>query len=848
MTRTRRFRARAAAVALCAATTLAAHADAPTLPAPPFALDCGARGGEERDDDLDDGARRMRRGYGGIPVLPDVRYGARHGYGHRGGETHHRWFAMDWGLRDTRSLRTARQPVGPYRFDLPPGRYVVALDFCEGRHHVAGRRVFDVVAQGIVIADAVDPAAIAGHSQGFRIARPVTVEAGGALEVGLRARAGEPLIHAIRVWPFVPRRHAPSPPGGLRVRESFAMNVVQWRRPLSEFVRGWVIQRRGPDDTRYRAIHDNVLPVTRWIDRDVVPGSRYVYRVASVDVLGRRGPYSSEIEATPRSFDDARLPVYRVDLDDHARRALVRNVEEDHEVAGTLRTGDATYPIEIRVRGASTRLAAKLGYRVRFLDARPPGSPKVVNLKAAPSDPTLLQETLTCGVFRAIGLPVSRAAHVNLAINGEYQGVYVDVEPIRSPFKTRAGLDPNGTLIRAQAGFGHLGRGTLGRLRGDAGSVAQLEAFIERCNRVERGDLAAFARHATDWPRVRDYLVATVLCHRSEIEADDYFWYRDSRSGRWSLIPWDHNNGNFGIGGMTSDGPGEPFMPLFGQTLQGVGHQHGFWYVLPSRIFHDDSLRAEYLNRLEELTRGLLLSGKVAALVDSSFARLREDALADPFRWPPTTDEPLLAGADNIKRFVRQHGERLLRLVAEERSRPRASVVIDEFLFGPRDGWVELHNRSDRTVSLAGWSIGDVEGRGARQRLDGLASDPGLTLAPDARRVFRFPYRPLPPRRQIERPTDDDPLPVEELERLEQLEIEERERRRRHFAGFDPRGGTIGLFAPTARDEDSGERDDRRYRIADWYFYGPQDGRRSYGRTASGFGHLTPTPGAPANE
>ena len=68
----------------------------------------------------------------------------------------------------------------------------------------------------------------------------------------------------------------------------------------------------------------------------------------------------------------------------------------------------------------------------------------VVYFKAEPMDHTLQQEKLSHDVFQAEGHPCSQVQYVNLTLNGVYQGVYLQVEPIRTPFKARAGLDPCG--------------------------------------------------------------------------------------------------------------------------------------------------------------------------------------------------------------------------------------------------------------------------------------------------------------------------------------------------------------------------------------------------------------------
>ena len=216
---------------------------------------------------------------------------------------------------------------------------------------------------------------------------------------------------------------------------------------------------------------------------------------------------------------------------------MLANVREDTTASGPFAVDGRTFPVAFRIRGASTRFVAKKSWRIAFAGATPwPDRPgKVVYLKAEHPDFSLMQEKLTCDVFAAMNLPASQARYVNLVLNGKHQGVYLDIEPIRTPFKQRAGLDPAGTLIRAGS-FQHLeGSRKLGRLRGAAGSLSELAEFLRQVSRVDRGDFEAFTRNATDWPKLRGYLVASLICHRSEIEADDYFFFRDSRTGQWSF-------------------------------------------------------------------------------------------------------------------------------------------------------------------------------------------------------------------------------------------------------------------------------------------------------------------------
>lgn len=159
-------------------------------------------------------------------------------------------------------------------------------------------------------------------------------------------------------------------------------------------------------------------------------------------------------------------------------------------------------------------------------------------------------------------------------------------------------------------------------------------------------------RNATDWNRVRDYLIASMLTHRSEIEANDYFYYRDSKTLRWSLIPWDHNNGNFGMQGP-GNGPGQPFIALYGQTL-----------------------RKEYFDGLAAAVNTWLLSGRVDEMAHRNFETLKDEVVLDPFRWRPGHDKPFLTSPDRLKSFNATHGRRLLEMIAEESRKPLPAVVI----------------------------------------------------------------------------------------------------------------------------------------------------------------------------
>ena len=713
----------------------------------------------------------------------------------------------------------------------------MTIGISDGDVHVAGQRVFDVLINDRVIAKDIDPIAQAGYKEPMMLSATVDVGNDQALTVSFRGKTEHPpIVSAIWVTPSL---HAdktdrsvggPTLPKNVRVIGSYNVNLISWHRPQDSAITGFSIRRRAQGEDVFNVITSKPLYAHRWIDRDVEVGKTYFYQIGSLSGKGKV-TWSDTVAATPRSKDASTLPVYAIQLPKEAEQRMSANIHEDHTERGTFVLNGKSYPIEIRIRGASTRYAAKKSYRIRFTDESPLPR-KITYLKAEAMDYTMQQEKLSCDLFRAVGANCSEAAYVNLFINDQYAGVYLDMEPVRSPFKRNEGLDPDGTLVRANT-FQHIhGFEELGDLRGDIGSLDQLKEFIADINHTPRGAFEKFVRQNTDWPRVMDYLALIVLTHRTEIEANDYFFYRAPQTGCWSFIPWDHNNGNFHIQSYRNR-IGEPYIDVFPQTIQQLGWEPSYWYVLPSRIFHTPALRDEYLTRLEKLTRTWLVSGKLESMIEANYQLLRDEYPLDPHRWPFAGSDPFASSADELKRFVRQHARQILRQIENERKRRPSSLVISEFSFGKQTGWVELRNRGEQVELLRRVQL-VTKGASGNWRLS-LRSKPAMK--PGEYRVVKVPYRPI----KIPQFTDAEARERWEIQRW-------RSRDQKEFPGYSPDGGFIGLVRQEPRrriHEEPTDDDDDRVPETILDFYGRQPLGKTYGRTLAGFGFQSPTPGGP---
>ncbi len=95
-----------------------------------------------------------------------------------------------------------------------------------------------------------------------------------------------------------------------------------------------------------------------------------------------------------------------------------------------------TKPVGVRLRGNTSRYAEKKSFKIDFREfgGKKFFDYKKINLKANVNDPSAIREALTLQQYRELGVPAARTHHTKLYINGEYMGVYLDVEQLDDVF------------------------------------------------------------------------------------------------------------------------------------------------------------------------------------------------------------------------------------------------------------------------------------------------------------------------------------------------------------------------------------------------------------------------------
>ncbi|NNE34365.1 MAG: T9SS type A sorting domain-containing protein, partial [Rhodothermales bacterium] len=304
--------------------------------------------------------------------------------------------------------------------------------------------------------------------------------------------------------------------------------------------------------------------------------------------------------------------------------------------------------VGFRLRGNTSRDAAKKSYKVSFNRFRVGGEffdLEKLNLNGEHNDPTIMRAKASWDFFNSIGVPASRANHVKLYINGEYFGVYLNVEHVDEKFLDRHFGNSEGNLYKClwPADLDYLGSSAdayrptddsrrpydLKLKDDDQAAYDDLARLITVINRTED---ARFVDELEKILDVNGFLrahAATVLLGSWDsywFLKNNFYLYFDPDTDRFEYIPFDFDN----VMGVWWDG----ILQGMDWTTRDVyewGHPNESRPLL-ERILATPALRDRYTFYMRRLLQGAFSRGSM----ESGILR-RRDAIAeladqDPYR------------------------------------------------------------------------------------------------------------------------------------------------------------------------------------------------------------------------
>ncbi|MCA9701383.1 MAG: CotH kinase family protein, partial [Myxococcales bacterium] len=205
------------------------------------------------------------------------------------------------------------------------------------------------------------------------------------------------------------------------------------------------------------------------------------------------------------------------------------------------RYGDIViYDAEIRLRGNTKNWdplpGDKMQFQINFQRNDPDGHFLGLNrilFDAATYNRHMLRDRLALSIMREVGIPAPCANNARLMVNGEYYGIFTNIEKLDEAYLERAWADPSGNLWKRASW----------ELKTNTESVDEDdEPHLEQLKDVES---PAEVEAVLDLERALLVYAADSIIPNSDgpwAGGLNYYFYDDPETGKFELLPWDLDN------------------------------------------------------------------------------------------------------------------------------------------------------------------------------------------------------------------------------------------------------------------------------------------------------------------
>lgn len=446
------------------------------------------------------------------------------------------------------------------------------------------------------------------------------------------------------------------------------------------------------------------------------------------------------------------VPQWSLDMPQEALNSFYENSDAP-EVDATFTAEGKSYPVKVRLRGASARTFPKKSWNVSFEKGTPFQGRGSLNLVAEYADATLMAEKMAYDMLAAMRVPAPKATYVRLKLNGHDEGPFLDIEQVSKPFLRAHGmLDTDATIYRAGWKDTEFKtwrvpyQGEWQKKTNESESDQPLRDVLEVINHTPEPQLASVLPQHFELEGYLRSMTLDALMSNNYVEDSESYFIHDRVTGRWYYVPWDLNNVDARWWYQSSVDEVRPHAdhPLFNFTLtdgwtQAMYDQRqteteaypGYLPVfsnLGTRVVTNPELRARLVARINKALDEFFKPEVMNPYIDQLYQLLDPYMKDAPYvngapyvndppdtngaldrNGPPDMDgtsdtdyPPFSESRKYMKNWValrRTFLQSELRRYAEQ----QPGLVLEQF--APAEGWVELRNRGGEPVSLSGMTL-----------------------------------------------------------------------------------------------------------------------------------------------
>ncbi|MFK7931890.1 MAG: CotH kinase family protein [Saprospiraceae bacterium] len=226
-------------------------------------------------------------------------------------------------------------------------------------------------------------------------------------------------------------------------------------------------------------------------------------------------------------------------------------------------TVDTLENVGFRLRGNTTRSAAKKAFKVSFNTyeaGRKYRGVEKLNINPEKNDPTIARSHICWDLARQIGIPAARSNHIELYINGDYYGLYLNVEHIDENFVQQRFGNNDGNLYKClfpadlvykNSNPNSYKEDVYGRraydlkTNTDSDDYSDLAEFIDILNNAPLANLACELEavfNVNDYLKAMAFDVLTGNWDGPLYNKNNFYLYHNTATDKFEYLPYDLDN------------------------------------------------------------------------------------------------------------------------------------------------------------------------------------------------------------------------------------------------------------------------------------------------------------------
>lgn len=296
---------------------------------------------------------------------------------------------------------------------------------------------------------------------------------------------------------------------------------------------------------------------------------------------------------------------------------------------------------------------------------------------------SLFSEPIITEILHDQGIKTHRCNYATIHLNGEYRGVYVNVERIDESFIEHHLPDPTGALFKVDEGGPGCNLQFLGddpsayerafepKNKAAKGEPAQLVEFIKTINQSKSDSSPSLdsRMELDEFLRVTSVMLFSgAFDQLTGWQPHNYYLYHDGERDRWRYLPWDLDVG---------------FSDMAFGRIPVIAEWNAAWPVpasgppnpLLERIIADPKLLKRYRDSARTILDKYFEPERLCGIIDAKYELIREDLQQDPFPHRRVT-VPADRGYDDVvesmKQFVRKRYASADQQLKNPGSRPKS--------------------------------------------------------------------------------------------------------------------------------------------------------------------------------